>query len=152
MNKSSFRTSFNKIRFLSADLPSVGIYVYVGVSPSFLVFLEVTTIIVVTSFSPIFRFSRSTVTLSEYIQSFLYSFCAHLCARISVTFLGHCLILGRNHRFSYPPFSYFFAVSLRRLANLLNLLAELYAFIGISSTFVKLKHFLFVSFSFVPLL
>ena len=85
MNKSSFRTSFNKIRF-SADLPSVGIYVYVGVSPSFSVFLEATTIIVVTPFSPISRFSRSTVTLSEYVLSFLYSFRACRCAGFRLLF------------------------------------------------------------------
>jgi hypothetical protein len=77
--------------------------VYVGVSPSFLVFLEVTTVMVVYLLLPIFRFSRSTVTLSEHCRSLLHGFSRW----IRFLFLGIRLILGRNHRFSYPPFLYF---------------------------------------------
>ena len=62
------RTSFNKFP-LHCRLPSVGIYVYVGVSSSFLVFLEATQIISVYLLFSFIRFFRSTETLSEYIPA-----------------------------------------------------------------------------------
>ena len=65
-------------------------------------------------------------------------------------FLGFCLQMGRNHRFSYPPFFYFFAVSLRPLCRPS---AKHYLCIGVISVcFLKVSN-IFCSFlSFVPLL
>ena len=58
------RTSLNKFLPLPTSRRQ-GHYVYVGVSPSFLVFLEVTTVIVVYLLFTYFPFLSSTVTRSE---------------------------------------------------------------------------------------
>lgn len=52
---------------------------------------------------------------------------------LGYSILGVCLQMGRNHRFSYPPFPYSFAVSLRPFVNLSFWLTLFYLFIGLSS-------------------
>ena len=52
---------------------------------------------------------------------------------LGYSILGVSLQMGRNHRFSYPPFSYSFAISLRHLANPLLVWRMFYLFIGLSS-------------------
>ena len=64
---------------------------------------------------------------------------------LSHSFLGSCLQMGRNHRFSYPPFFYFFAVSLRPLCRSFG--KTLFVHWGFLRLFFEsFKHFLFVSF------
>ena len=91
------------------------IYVYVGVSPSFLIFLEVTTVIVVYllfTYFPLLSFHGYA------FQSWSSFHSLALNALALGYFLGSRLEMGRNHRFLYPPFLYLFAVSLRHLVNL----------------------------------
>ena len=67
-----------------------------------------------------------------------------VCACFFDCLLGFRLTVGRNHRFSYPPFRFFF----RRVpATLCQPLADFLAYCIGFPLFVHFKHFLFVSFS-----